>query len=244
MNRFVISIFLVLMVSCQTNSIEWKTIDFNAFKLQVPKDWKKFKEPGIDAYTGGVTNGKDTLWFYYGRYISGPKPEDVEKYLYAQDTINGLTSVIQIPKKANDGIIELFIPYVNDEVKFSLAGSNIQSTGTILNIFKSVTFDVSDTIKNGTLTKNKFKEFLWGSGCTVFTGLCSYCHDLQTSGFAPALIDTLQNKNSKWLYNFLKAKEPIIENGSVINSTHKNIQWFDNMTMTDVEQLIGYIKGK
>jgi hypothetical protein len=120
-----LSIILVLICSCEQDRYVWQTLDFGTFKLKAPKEWNKFKEQGEDAYVGGLTNGKDSLLFYYGWFISGPKDELAKTHVYAQDTINGFTSVVVIPKKKGSGIIELFIPYITDKDKIYLGGKNI-----------------------------------------------------------------------------------------------------------------------
>jgi hypothetical protein len=97
MNLRLITIILILAFSCKAKTDNWRTLDFGDFKLKTPPDWKKFKEQGIDAYIGGLTNDKDSLWFYYGWYISGPKDDETSSQLYGQDTINGFSSIIIIP---------------------------------------------------------------------------------------------------------------------------------------------------
>lgn len=231
-----------MICSCKQNHYVWKTLDFGTFKLNAPKEWNKFKEEGVDAYVGGLTNGKDSLRFYYGWFISGPKDELAKTHLYAQDTINDFSSVVVIPKKKGSGIIELFIPYVTDKDNFYLGGKNIKDTAMVFKIFKSVKFEGSDTTKNGILSFSKFKEYPFGSGRTLYFGFCSYCHDLDRSSNTPALTDTLENKNADWLYSFLKSKTVIISNDTVINNEHQKIQLFDSLTKHDVQQLLGYIK--
>jgi hypothetical protein len=134
MTQRFISILLILVVSCETNTIEWHTLDFGSFKVKAPKDWIMFKEQGIDAYVGGLTNGKDSLWFYYGWYISGFNDQNANKYLFAQDTINGKIAAIRIPKENGKGAIEMFVDNITDKVKFQLSGYNVSNTNLILDI--------------------------------------------------------------------------------------------------------------
>lgn len=239
-----ITIIVILTFSCKTKIVEWKTLDFDAFKLSAPNNWSKFKEQGTDAYIGGLTNGKDSLWFYYGWYISGPKDDESSNHLYGQDTINGYSAVIIIPKEIGKGRLELFIPNVTQRDQFALSGYNIKDTGTVLRIFKSVTFKSSDTTKNSTLTTAKFKEYPFGSGRTLYYGLCSSCHALEKNMYAPALKSALEGQSSEWLNNFLKAKTSIMRNDSIINTEHQKIEWFDTLTKNDVQQILGYVKGK
>jgi cytochrome c551/c552 len=244
MNLRLASIIIILTFSCKTKTIEWKTLDFNAFKLSAPNNWSMFKEQGTDAYIGGLTNGKDSLWFYYGWYISGPKDDESSNHLYGQDTINGYSAVIVIPKQTGKGRFELFIPNVTERDQFALSGYSIKDTETVLQIFKSVTFENSDTTKNGTLTTAKFKEYPFGSGRTLYYGLCSSCHALNKNMYAPALKSVLEGQSSEWLNNFLKAKNAILRNDSVINMEHQKIAWFDTLTQNDVQQILGYVMGK
>jgi hypothetical protein len=46
----------------------WPRLDYGVFTVQAPPEWRKFTERGIDSYIGGLTNGKDSLFFYYGWY--------------------------------------------------------------------------------------------------------------------------------------------------------------------------------
>ena len=239
-----ITIIVILTFSCKTKIVEWKTLDFDAFKLSAPNNWSKFKEQGTDAYIGGLTNGKDSLWFYYGWYISGPKDDESSNHLYGQDTINGYSAVIIIPKQIGKGRLELFIPNVAQRDQFAVSGYNIKDTGTVLRIFKSVTFKSSDTTKNSTLTTAKFKEYPFGSGRTLYYGLCSSCHALEKNMYAPALKSVLEGQSSEWLNNFLKEKTSIMRNDSIINTEHQKMEWFDTLTKNDVQQILGYVKGK
>jgi hypothetical protein len=54
----------------------------------------------------------------------------------------------------------------------------------------------------------------------------------------------LEGQSSEWLNNFLKAKTAIMRNDSVINMEHQKIAWFDTLTKNDVQQIMGYVKGK
>jgi hypothetical protein len=62
--------------------------------------------------------------------------------------------------------------------------------------------------------------------------------------YAPALKSVLEGQSSEWLNNFLKAKTSIMRNDSIINTEHQKIEWFDTLTKNDVQQILGYVKGK
>src|SRR4029078_8806172 len=137
----------------------------------------------------------DTLWFYYGMFISGFRDEEAN-YLFAQDTVNGKITAIRMPKKIGGGSIQMFIDNVTDKDKFQLSSNFIADTGTIFQIFKSVTFTNSDTTKNGSLTFAKFKEYPFGSGRTIYYANCSPCHSEYKDMTGPALTPELVNSRT------------------------------------------------
>lgn len=69
-------LFLFLMISLKLQT-EFKTIDFESFKITVPENWNKVQIKGIDNYVGGlVTDQKDTLIFDIGWYSADVMKED------------------------------------------------------------------------------------------------------------------------------------------------------------------------
>ncbi|WP_203296730.1 hypothetical protein [Luteirhabdus pelagi] len=48
----------------------WHTINTEKFKIQTPKEFKFFREKGIDSFIGGITDKNDTISFDYGYYSS------------------------------------------------------------------------------------------------------------------------------------------------------------------------------
>ncbi len=245
----IILIISIFLLSCRSDKTkEWHTLNFGEFTLKTPPDWKVFKESGIDSYVGGLSNGKDSLFFDLGWYSSELYLEDGDNSLFAQDTINGKIAVIKIPKNPGTGTIELSIPNVTKNDKFHLGGSNINNTEMILKIFKSIRFKGSDTSANGSLELSKFKEFPHGSGETLFVTYCAPCHKRNKEFSGPALTSELLNSRSnEWLYTFLLDRKNL-----KIDSAYK--ARFDkfspsycpehsNFSKHDVEQLFSYLKN-
>jgi len=246
MTHRIISILLILTISCKTNTSEWQTLDFGAFKLKTPHGWKEFEQKGIDSYVGGLTNGKDSLYFDYGWYSPDIGDEDPKKHLFGQDTINGLIARIAIPIKAGDGYIRMFIP-VNRQDKFSISGYNIYETNTILKIYKSIVFKESDTSKNGSLMTNNFKLFPNGTGRTLYSQNCASCHAVHKTLTGPALIERIEVRSTDWIYRFLSDRKNIGKD--TINEELKKkfglaCYEFPNLTKEDVSLIIDYIKSK
>lgn len=237
-----------MTVSCKTQTADWQTLDFGSFKLKTPQGWKIFKENGVDSYVGGLTNGKDSMWFDYGWYSAEIDDEESSKHLYGQDTINGVVGTIQIPKVDGQGSIRLSIPHVNDKDKFNLGGYNIKGTGTILKIFKSIIFKESDTTKNSNLTLAKFRDYPFGSGRTLYYSNCSSCHHPFKFLVGPPLQDVLHERNNDWVYRFLTKRESVTVDSlyktRVKEAGNIKCQEFTALTKNDVEQILSYIKGR
>jgi hypothetical protein len=249
MNLRLITIIAILTASCKTKIADWQTLDFGDFKIKTPTDWRKFKEQGVDAYVGGLTNGKDSLWFYYGWYISGFKDEEASKYLYAQDTVNGKIAAIKLPKKNGKGSIQMFINNVTEKDKFEFSSNYVEDTNTIFRIFKSVNFNNSDTTRNGILTQTKFKEYPIGSGRTMYYANCSPCHHEYKNMTGPALTpELLDSRPKEWLYTFFKERKSLVKDSSFL-ARQKEFSDLHCIELTDysgqdVEQLISYLKGQ
>jgi len=243
----IISIIAILAISCNIRIADWQTFDFNYFKLKVPRDWRKFDMQGVDAFIGGLTNGRDSLLFYFGSNVSGFQGNN-ENYLFAQDTINGKIAEIKIPQKDRLGSIELFINKAENENKFVLASSYNSNQSLILRIFKSVIFQSSDTTKNGSLTTTKFKKYPFGSGSTIFQANCTACHARHKRFAGPALTPELINSRTKeWLYTFFKDRKNLKKDSAYLAGQKEagkiDCIQFTDYSKEDIEQLVSYLKG-
>ncbi len=252
MRIFLTCLTFVLLIACnarkeQEEEQAWHTLDLGAFKLTTPPGWSSFKERGIDSYVGGITNGKDSMWFDLGWYSAEIDGEDFGKHLYAQDTINGLIAVIELPKVDGKGSVRLSIPRVNDKDKFNLGGYNIKDSKTILKIFKSVVFEESDTTINGKLNLEQFKSFDQGSGAALYSTACRNCHhryrDLTGPALTPAL---LESRSAEWLSRFFSDRKSVLQDSacqSRIREFGLQCLELNGIPENEVEMLVSYIKG-
>lgn len=140
MTNHFISILLILTLFGKIKPDEWQRLDFGYFSLKTPKGWTIVKMKGEDAFVGGITNGKDSISYYFGRYINGFKNVDTSKYVLLQDTINSKRATIRIQKNKFKGGIEMFIDSANGWNKFAMWTDNISDTNLIFKVFKSVSF--------------------------------------------------------------------------------------------------------
>lgn len=242
---------LVLLASCNSNKgnkKDWHTLDFGSFTLKVPPDWQAFREKGVDSYVGGITNGKDSMWFDLGWYSAEINDEETENHLYAQDTINGLIGILQIPRVDGIGSLRLSIPRVNDRDKFSLGGDNIKDSKTILKIFKSVVFKESDTTINGRLNVNDFKPFATGSGRAIYMTTCTSCHHRSKDIAGPVLTpQLLQSRSAEWLFRFFSNRESVRQDSAYQSRKHafEDVECviLADRSEREIKQLVSYIKG-
>ncbi len=241
-------IFLILAVSCQTQTSQWQTLDFETFRIKTPPGWVKFKVKGIDSYVGGLSKGKDSLWFDYGWYSPAIDDRNTATHLYGQDTINGLVAMLKIPRTDGHGTIMLSIPRMMEENQFFMGGQDIVGTDTILKIFKSLIFKESDTTKNSILSYDKFKQFPFGSGRTLYYSYCRACHDeYDANSTAPALEAIFKERSGDWVFKFLTDRKAL----SVDSLSRKRMIEFapticvqvPDLTKHDVDQIISYING-
>lgn len=238
------SLILILTISCKTKTSDWKTLDFEFFKLKTPQGWTEIKLKGIDSFVGGLTNGKDTLRFDYGMYSADIGYEDPKIHLFGQDTINGLIARIVIPKIPGDGFIRMYIP-VNREDRFSISGRNIQDTDTILKIFKSIVFTESDIAINSKLTNDKFKEYPNGTGKTLFQQYCMSCHAIRKIIDGPKITEEIKDKDAIWLYNFLTDRKPFLSDSTYLRKKELygvECPEFKRLTKEDIEMIYAFLK--
>jgi len=131
-----------LLLSCSGEN-EVKTLDFQSFTLEAPTSWDKFEIPGVDAYTGGLTNGSDTLVFEFGSEPYQFQDINKDSHKFSRDTVNGMDAVVVRPEQKGKGTIGLYLKNVRHGSDFALVGKNITEEEMIFKIFKSPVFDNS-----------------------------------------------------------------------------------------------------
>lgn len=242
----VIIILTIGFVSCGQNKTQnWKSLDFGSFKLTTPNTWKIVKFKGIDSYVGGLTNGKDTLFFDYGWYSPNVVDTDFKTHKLAVDTVNGLLADIVIPNEDGKGSIGMSISHFKDEQdKFFIGGTNISGTDTILQIFKSLKFPESDTTKNSTLTKNKFVSSSTDSGNWLFKNNCSHCHAKNEFIIGPPLKTIKTKRTFEWTYKFLTDRKSMHNDKEFLKLTkgqEYHCMEFQTLTKKELQLIIDFL---
>jgi cytochrome c2 len=211
-------------------------LDFGAFTLKAPPDWKIFEEQGIDSYVGGLTNGTDTLRFDYGWYSHHIENFGDHSRLFAADTLDGFEAIISIPRQGKEGDIEMNIDLQSPN-RFTIYGYTSDISG-VLSILESIHFASGDPTKTNPLQLSRFVSSDAPNGKAMFQTECGICHSKDRSGYTPALSrDYVQTKGEKWIIDWLSHsyKQP---------SDPSRAYCFGRrgLKMQEIKEIIAYLK--
>src|SRR6201991_1136616 len=221
---------LLTLLACKSkparppfHSTGTQTLDFGPFTLKAP-GWREYVEQGFDSYVGGLTNGKDSLSFDYGRYSQNIETTAYAEALYGVDTINGLEALIRIPRIPGNGEIAMSIEHVGGENKFYISGKDIAETQPILDIFQSVYFRQKHGAANHHLAISQFSSGMpaiersavnqgdYKAGEKIFSASCVSCHLRMKDQSGPALSSELiKTRSAQWLYTFFTDRKHLIK---------------------------------
>ena len=112
-----------------------------------------------------------------------------------------------------------------------------------------MTFQNSDTTKNGTLTLAKFRKYPLGSGRTLYYATCTPCHHTYKILSGPVLTQELINsRTNDWLYTFFKERENLKQDSAYLARKKEfsdiNCIELKDYSKRDIEQLVSYLKGE
>jgi hypothetical protein len=237
-------LYLLLAVSCATPKEEaWQTLDFGAFQLKAPPDWKIMKFQGIDSYGGGLTNNKDSLTFDYGGYETS-LGEDSFKYRIAEDTVNGAAATIIIPAADSAGMVAMHLHAPHDKNQFTIWGNPVQDQELILKIYKSIVFKHSDTTINPPLTADRFSISVYTSGKRLYQMNCAACHARMKELTGPPLATVFENRDLQWVCQFLRNRESVVKD-SLRAAYEKEYQIqcirFPDLSCAEIGRIMDYI---
>ncbi len=211
-------------------------LNFAVFSIKIPKDWKKLEFEGIDSYVGGITNGMDSLTFDYGWYSYDLSHENMEKQLFATETINGKIALLTKPKEIGNGTLGIYIEKAYKKNRFNFLGRNILDEQTVLDIFKSIKFKDSDTSLNSKAFgfTDKITPY---SGRSLFYTNCAACHHKNKNMVGPAFASIDKIAYKKWILDTVDLN--VNENTEYGIKFHRNT--FGNLlTETEIERLAEY----
>ena len=241
------AIILVLMVSIiylLANGFGIKSanekIDFGAFEMTIPHNWKKIEFKGIDSYVGGITNGIDSLTFDYGWYSYDFKYENGETQLFATDTINGKIALITKPKESGNGTIGIYIEKAYNKNRFNLIGKNISDEDLIFDIFKSIIFKDSDTTLNSK-TIGFSDKIMPYSGRSLFYANCAACHHKNKNMTGPAFSRIEELEFTKWI---LDTTDITNKDTTEFGISYHRKTFGKLLTENEIEKLIEFSKSE
>ncbi len=240
------TLLLCLLFACEIDSYsDWKTLDFEVFRMKVPKAWREVKRRGIDTYVGDITNGSDTITFAYGRLLGEDCEVNASLY-YLRDTVNGLPAIIHISRDKTTGAAGMIISLKKDVNKFFIGGYELKDIPTVLKIFKSITFPEGDTTLNPPLKVDEFGPDRPLSGKCIYQVNCAGCHHRLKDMTGPALADVLAYRDEQWIYQFLTDRRSIVPD-SLTNAYRERFAGaecmsFPHLTKLELRWLISYLQ--
>ncbi|HTM97909.1 MAG TPA: cytochrome c [Pedobacter sp.] len=110
-----------------------------------------------------------------------------------------------------------------------------------------MTFQNSDTTKNGTISFARFKQYPLGSGSKIYQAYCTACHSHDRELVGPALTPELINSRTReWLYTFFKDRKHLRQDNAYL-ARRKEFKELECMQFIDdprqdVQQLVDYLK--
>jgi hypothetical protein len=241
-----ISIILIVALSCTSRTKTWQVLDFGTFSLKTPTGWSIVKRQGTDSYFGGLTDGKDSLWFDYGRYDVDLIGDAGFWYRMARDTVNGFPAIFSLPDLLVHGDISMHVPKLTDGNRFTIWAAKVKDSATVLHIYKSVLFMGSDTSRNPPLALSKYFDRTNANGGTVFMSNCARCHSLFKNVEGPRLQDMMAMRSTDWLYLFFTQRKQMgkVTFHEKFKNEFNNLECpeFKNLTKEDIVALEYYVE--
>src|ERR1700735_5165975 len=119
MKLCLILVILIVVLCCRPTTKKWQVLDFGPFSIKAPNGWNIVIRQGEANYFGGLTDGKDSLWFDYGRYNVDLTSDSGYWYRLAKDTGNGFPAVFSLPDLLGQGSNSMLNPKVADGNRFT-----------------------------------------------------------------------------------------------------------------------------
>ena len=129
----------LLLISCQKDELEYKTLSFEKFLVDVPVNWESFSNQGYDPEMGMLSDGDDEVVFNYGWFAYDLNNETATTHIRTTTTIAGKPALIVQPKEKGKGLTGIYIT-VDDQNKLTLYAQDITNESAVLKIFNSVRF--------------------------------------------------------------------------------------------------------
>lgn len=203
---FLLIVLFYATINCKNNT-QKQILDFGCFRLTTPPGWKILKEKGTDSYVGGLTNSIDTLWFDYGMYDVGFDEIDEHTVRIAEDTVNGLPATIIKAAIAGKALVSMHILKAGERNQYTIWGLNLRDTKAVLQIYKSLVFPFSDTLKNPPFSSSNFIYTFSQSAKGLYQHNCASCHAINKRLTGPALSEVIPLRSREWVSKFFTNRE-------------------------------------
>jgi hypothetical protein len=198
----IIYIVAIIAFGCRSQPKPWQTLDLGGFSVKTPDGWSIVKKQGVDSYFGGLTDGRDSIWFDYGLYEVDLDGDSVFWYRLALDTVNGFRVLFTLPDKCEKGQVAMKISMMPESRRFTIWASNVKDSATIIQIYKSVLFAHRNPYRSAPVVYPHYFERTDVNGKVLFRELCQACHSMQRHVDGPRLRDLMEVRSADWIFRF------------------------------------------
>lgn len=128
MKKILFIILSIGAISCDTENIEYKTVDLEKFTIQVPWQWIASKQQGYDSFVGQIEiNDKEKIIYDLGWYSNqlkvNPETHDIEYMI-----IDNKRAKIVKPKNFGPGTTGVYFDSLKTRGnKFEISGVNLSA---------------------------------------------------------------------------------------------------------------------
>lgn len=102
-------------VDIEVDNSDWVTLQADGFSVLAPAGWTLTPDQGIDSYVGTISGDGLTLNFDYGMY-GGDNFKDQTTYAASKENIDGIDSIIYVPRTTVEGKMGLYMPVSNTQI--------------------------------------------------------------------------------------------------------------------------------
>ena len=129
MKRFLFIILVIGTISCETDNVEPKIVDFEKFTIQVPGTWNASNQQGYDSFVGQIEiNDKEKITFDLGWYSNQLKVDATTHDINFMTIDNKKAKVVK-PKDFGQGTTGVYFDSLETTKtnKFQMSGTGLSS---------------------------------------------------------------------------------------------------------------------
>lgn len=96
-------------VDIQVDNSDWVPLQSDGFYVLAPEGWTLTPEQGIDSYVATISGDGLSLTIDYGALVGNPFESQTD-LAASQENIDGIDSIVYLPRTTVEGTIGLYMP--------------------------------------------------------------------------------------------------------------------------------------